>query len=52
MPIRPSARNRLLSKPEGYWYAAPSVWSLALVWNVGAREREEKCFLYTARPAM
>jgi len=43
MPIRPSAGNWLISEPGEYWYASPSVWLLALVWYVNAREWEEKC---------
>ena len=42
MPIRPSAGNWLLSKPEKDCVAAPSVWSLALVWHVSVKGWEER----------
>lgn len=42
MPIRPSAGNWLLSKPEEYCVAAPSVWSLASVWHVSVKGWEKR----------
>ena len=51
MPIRPSAGKLLLSKPEEYCVAAPSVCVLALIWHVSVKVWEERWGVSTHRQA-